>query len=58
MEINSPFLESINECRIRMKKLRKKIYKNLKAKQQIIVPHQNKTLPQNASNLLRGHVIP
>lgn len=32
MEVVSPFMECIGECRNKMKKLRKKIYKNLKAK--------------------------
>ncbi len=33
MEVSSPFMRCILECRTRMKKLRKKIYKNLKNKQ-------------------------
>jgi len=32
MEVVSPFMVCINECRTKMKKLRKKIYKNLKTK--------------------------
>ena len=40
-----------------MKKLRKKIYKNLKAKQQTS-SHQHKNITQNVSHLFRGHVIP
>ena len=58
MEITSPFLESINECRTRMKKLRKKIYKNLKAKQHTTASHHHKNITQNVSHLFRGHLIP
>ena len=48
MEVVSPFMECIGECRNKMKKLRKKIYKNLKAKAPSSPSHN---MPANSTSL-------
>lgn len=50
-------MECIGECRNKMKKLRKKIYKNLKAKTPSS-PSQNMVNPQGVQKFIRDSRIP
>jgi hypothetical protein len=58
MEIVSPFMASINDCRSKMKKLRKKIYKNLKAKQHSTPTGKSGSSQASLSSMLREAKIP
>ena len=58
MEVVSPFMNCINQCRNKMKKLRKKIYKNLKAKQNASPSLKKKISTKDLISTLRSPKIP
>ncbi len=57
-ELYSPFMQCINECRTKMKKLRKKIYKNLKNKPHIEDTPKHKLTTLNVNKAIREEKIP
>lgn len=57
-EVTSPFMNCVSECRSRMKKLRKKIYKNLKSKQGHDANQNSKAQSFSVNRLLRDQKIP
>ena len=56
LEISSPFMSCISDYRCKMKKLRKKIYKNLKSKHQLTSSYKSNNL--DIKKILREDKIP